>query len=80
MAAVLQDLQPALDGPSAAERIGDVAQPVLVEGPGDQQTDGDRDRSGNQRWRQLPHAGGDPADCGADDRARDREPRDGPVE
>ena len=52
MARILQDLEPALAGGAAAERVGDVGQPVLVERAGDQQPDGDRDRP--RRPRSAP--------------------------
>ena len=49
VARVAEDLQPPLDGEPAAERVGDVAEAVLVERAGDQQADGDGDSRSDER-------------------------------
>ena len=66
VAAVLQDLQSPLDRPATPERIGDVAEAVLVERSGDQQPDRDGDTSRDQRGSEVPHARSDAADRGTD--------------
>ena len=75
VARILQDLEPALTGGPAAERVGDVGQPVLVEGAGDQQPDGHRNRRRHRSRHELGQTGRDPADERADQRADDGKPR-----
>ena len=79
MARVLQDLEPALEGRPAAERVGDVGQAVLVEGAGDEQPDGHRDHRRDRGRHELAEAGCDAADERADQRPDERQPHDDAV-
>ncbi len=77
VARIVEDLQPALDGPAAGHGIGGVGEAVLVEGAGHQHAEEHGDGGGDGGRHELAEPGGNTAHCRTDEGADHREPDHG---
>ena len=77
---IAEDPQPLFTRPAAAERVGGVGEPVLVERAGDHHARDDRDGRGHRHRDELGEPGRDAAHGEADQAAGEREPRHAPGE